>query len=540
MLTGCALLAASLPHRAAAAERATSPGDAVVFVRVIGTLTTDDNLGWRRSDSREGVELGTGSGFSVTSRGHVLTNLHVVRDQSFQFDRGGTTYSVTLERRRIEIASPGSGSRESRSYAARVVATDEALDLALLEVDGPPVPYLAPGDSESAGTGAGVRALGFPFGRRVAVGRAWAPSIVPQLSATSGSIVARRPDEEDRTRYLQTDAIVNPGSSGGPIVDEHGRGIGIVRMRLADTGAAFAIPIDLAKDFLEVSGYAQFLPSRRLQLGRQDELPHKSVSLRFLVGARDGAEARSRIDARDSLSSVRLEAERVPTPWSAARVLRSLETGEHEDSTPWRVLGLVGEAILARYLGAPDELAFNSAAIAASLESLTATPLADSPIAGPVPVAALEGFPLGTLATPGVLLPIGWFVGSPVRGTSSCGVQAERAVAASPPGDFTVSLRAYWHAGSDVDAEAAARTCSRSRSGLGRGSYVRSEERFGVRFGAEGLFVPLGGGLLQLEVSAPEEKLGFLAALAGAWVSENLEEHRPGGAAGTAGVSIRP
>ena len=115
-------------------------------------------------------------------------------------------------------------------------------------------------------------------------------------------------------------------------------------------------------------------------------------------------------------------------------------------------------------------------------------------------------------------------------------MQAERAVAASPPGDFTVSLRAYWHAGSDV----AARTCSRSRSGLGRGSYVRSEERFGVRFGAEGLFVPLGGGLLQLEVSAPEEKLGFLAALAGAWVSENLEEHRPGGAAGTAGVSIRP
>ena len=143
ILTGCALLAAAPPHRATAEGRAASPGDAVVFVRVIGTLITDDNLGWRRSDLREGVELGTGSGFSVTSRGHVLTNLHVVRDQSFQFDRAGTTYSVTLERRRIEIASPGSGSRESRSYAARVVATDEALDLALLEVDGPPVPYLA-------------------------------------------------------------------------------------------------------------------------------------------------------------------------------------------------------------------------------------------------------------------------------------------------------------------------------------------------------------------------------------------------------------
>ena len=511
-----------------------------MFVRVIGTLTTDDNLGWRRSDRREGIELGTGSGFFVTSRGHVLTNLHVVRDQSFQFDHAGTTYSVTLESRRIEIASPRSGSGESRSYAARVVATDESLDLALLEVDGPPLPYLALGDSESAGAGAPVRALGFPFGQRVAVGRAWAPSIVPQLTVTSGSIVARRPDEEDRTRYLQTDVIVNPGSSGGPIVDEHGRGIGIVRMRLADTGAAFAIPIDLAKDFLAEAGYEQFLPSHRLQLGRRDELPDKNVSLRFLVGARDGADARSWIDARDSLSSVRLEAERVPTPWSAARVLRHLETGEEgEDSTPWRVVGLAGEAVLARYLGTPDERAFNSAVIATSLESLNATLLADAPVAGPVSVVAFERFSLGTGAAPEVLLPSGWFVGSPARGASSCGRRAERAVAASPRGDFTVSLRAYWHAGWDVDAEAAARTCSSSRSGLGRGSYVRSEERFGVRSGSEGLFVPLRGGLLQLEVSAPEEKLGFLAALAGAWVNANLGEHRPGGAAAAAGGSIR-
>ena len=247
-----------------------------MFVRVIGTLTTDDNLGWRRSDRREGIELGTGSGFFVTSRGHVLTNLHVVRDQSFQFDHAGTTYSVTLESRRIEIASPRSGSGESRSYAARVVATDESLDLALLEVDGPPLPYLALGDSESAGAGAPVRGARLPLwaARRGGTGvgaEHRAPASPSRPDPSSRDV----PDEEDRTRYLQTDVIVNPGSSGGPIVDEHGRGIGIVRMRLADTGAAFAIPIDLAKDFLAEAGYEQFLPSHRLQLGRRDELPDK-------------------------------------------------------------------------------------------------------------------------------------------------------------------------------------------------------------------------------------------------------------------------
>ena len=74
--------------------------------------------------------------------------------------------------------------------------------------------------------GDGVTVLGYPFGRQVEVGRRVGTDTVPEPSVTAGSLSAARLDEEGRTRYLQTDASVNPGSSGGPILDEDGSGRG--------------------------------------------------------------------------------------------------------------------------------------------------------------------------------------------------------------------------------------------------------------------------------------------------------------------------
>ena len=183
------------------------------------------------------------------------------------------------------------------------------------------------------------------------------------------------------------------------------------------------------------------------------------------------------------------------------------------------MLGLVGEAVLARYLGAPDELAFNSAAIAASLESLTATPLADSPIAGHVPVAALEGFPLGTRATPGVLLPIGWFVGARARnielwraGRTRRGRFASRRF----HGDPSCLLARRIGCGRGSGRPHLLAEPKRPRPRLVRtlrGALWRSVRRGGALRAARWRPAPARG-------LGSEEKLGFLAALAGAWVSE--------------------
>ena len=81
---------------------------------------------------------------------------------------------------------------------------------------------------------------------------------------TRGSVSAARSDDAGNTAYLQTSATVNPGNSGGPMVDEDGYVLGVVRLKLRDAdGIGFAIPINAVKDFLALSGYDQLLPVER-------------------------------------------------------------------------------------------------------------------------------------------------------------------------------------------------------------------------------------------------------------------------------------
>ena len=96
--------------------------------------------------------------------------------------------------------------------------------------------YLAFGDSEATTAGEAVHVYGFPFGRRVEVGQTDVPDIVPEVSVTRGSVSAARSDDAGNTAYLQTSATVNPGNSGGPMVDEDGYVLGVVRLKLRDAG----------------------------------------------------------------------------------------------------------------------------------------------------------------------------------------------------------------------------------------------------------------------------------------------------------------
>jgi serine protease Do len=167
------------------------------------------------------TERGFGSGVIVSADGYILTNYHVVRHAD--------QIRVTL--------------MDRRELAARVIGTDPKTDLALIKIKpGQSLPYASLGDSSKVEVGDWVLAIGNPFGFN--------------LTVTAGIVNAM--DRELGGSYddfIQTDASINPGSSGGPLFDTHGTVIGINSAIYSTTGdnagIGFAIPIDLAKSVMD-------------------------------------------------------------------------------------------------------------------------------------------------------------------------------------------------------------------------------------------------------------------------------------------------
>ena len=175
-----------------------------------------------RREPRELKQQGLGSGFIIDADGHILTNNHVVAD---------------ADAIKVKLA-------DDRELEAKVVGTDPPTDLALLKVEAEDLHPIELGDSAALEVGDWVLAIGNPFGlpRTVSAG------IVSAKGRANVGIV----DYED---FIQTDAAVNPGNSGGPLVDLEGRVIGINTAIASRTGGydgiAFAIPVDMAKTVVE-------------------------------------------------------------------------------------------------------------------------------------------------------------------------------------------------------------------------------------------------------------------------------------------------
>jgi S1-C subfamily serine protease len=187
-------------------------GPSVVHVVVTGRTTT----------GRAGA--GAGSGFVVDSAGYVVTNYHVVA--------GAGSVSVRFA--------------DGATREAQVVGVDRGNDLALLRVDAPEgVPAAPLGDSDAVEVGEVVVAIGSPFGLSAtvtqgivsAVGRTWVPG-----------------DGRPRRNLIQTDAPVNPGNSGGPLLNARGEVIGITSMIESpvqgNVGIGFAVPVNTLKRLL--------------------------------------------------------------------------------------------------------------------------------------------------------------------------------------------------------------------------------------------------------------------------------------------------
>jgi serine protease Do len=165
---------------------------------------------------RHGLVHAQGSGFIVTSDGIVLTNAHVVD--------GAKQVTVKLS--------------DHREFKARVLGADKSSDIAVLKIDAHDLPIVQLGNSDQLGVGDYVLAIGQPFGL--------------EETATAGIVSAkgRTLPGDGYVPFIQTDAAVNPGNSGGPLFDANGAVVGINAQIYSNSGGyqgvSFAIPINLA------------------------------------------------------------------------------------------------------------------------------------------------------------------------------------------------------------------------------------------------------------------------------------------------------
>ncbi len=175
-----------------------------------------------RPPTARGEQNSLGSGVIVDPSGIVLTNAHVVG--------GADEITVALADR--------------REFPAKILISDEASDLAVIRIqDAPALPALEFGDSDALEPGDLVLAIGNPFG----VGQ----------TVTSGIVSAVMRANDDGQVYVQTDAAVNPGNSGGALVDMQGRLVGVNSAILSRSGGfqgiGFAIPANLARRAVEAA-----------------------------------------------------------------------------------------------------------------------------------------------------------------------------------------------------------------------------------------------------------------------------------------------
>jgi serine protease Do len=162
----------------------------------------------------EEVPRGIGSGFIISPDGYVLTNAHVVE--------GADEVYVTLN--------------DTREFKAKIIGSDKTTDVAVVKVEGSNLPRVAIGDSNKIRPGEWVIAIGSPFNL--------------ENTVTAGIISAKARDTGDYLPLIQTDVAVNPGNSGGPLINMRGEVIGINSQIYSRSGGymgiSFAVPIDEA------------------------------------------------------------------------------------------------------------------------------------------------------------------------------------------------------------------------------------------------------------------------------------------------------
>lgn len=197
----------------------------VVHVKNVSRKTVTNPMleyfyGYKGGQTQE--QVGTGSGVIISEDGYIVTNNHVIKDAS--------EIEITLNNK--------------QSYKAKLIGTDSKMDIALLKIDaGEKLPYTAFANSDSVKIGEWVLAVGNPY------------NLTSTVTAGIVSAKARNLDTSGIQSFIQTDAAVNPGNSGGALVNARGELIGINTMISSMTGSyvgySFAVPSNIARKIIE-------------------------------------------------------------------------------------------------------------------------------------------------------------------------------------------------------------------------------------------------------------------------------------------------
>jgi len=258
----------------------------------------------------EEVQRGVGSGFIVSDDGYVLTNAHVVE--------GADEVTVTLTDR--------------REFKAKVLGSDRRSDVALLKVSATNLPYLRTGDSSKIRVGEWVIAIGSPFNL--------------DNTVTAGIISAKSRDTGEYLPLIQSDVAVNPGNSGGPLINMRGEVIGInsqiATLSGAYNGISFAVPIDevmRVADQLKKTGTVT-----RGRLGVQISEVTRDVAESLGLGKARGAEV-SMVEAGGPAEKggvkvgdiiLKFNGQAIETTRDLPRLVGATKVGSRASVTVWR------------------------------------------------------------------------------------------------------------------------------------------------------------------------------------------------------------
>ncbi len=242
----------------------------------------------------------SGSGFVLKTdkeTAYVVTNHHVVRPSQVIVRKVGRTTRETVVTARNASVSVvfDSGTPRERTVRARIVAEDEKKDLAVLEITGSkglPRPIRSDRPPELRET-MPVYVLGFPFGKALATGKGH-----PAITVGKASVSSLRLNDAGELTIVQIDGAVNPGNSGGPVVDGKGHLVGIAVARIKDSGIGLAIPTRELAAMLKgrVTGFNLQVVQRdkgtmkiKVELGLTDPLGEvRSVTFHYAPGRAKG------------------------------------------------------------------------------------------------------------------------------------------------------------------------------------------------------------------------------------------------------------